>query len=335
MTILPPSIKRRRVARACDSCRDLKAKVKHTHLLSLDWSYTNITCHQCDGNRPTCGRCAGYGYTCQWNSGNRRKTTPVSSCGEMGLFSADAETRKLRHAIDIYDNLIRDLRDGLTERDRRTIDLALASLPVFEYAPIHGAKAALASSPSPEEVGSEASISATSRRYLGEASDIRFFRAMKLVLSGNIQYGQQSAGVLDGQVDSYEQQDIQPQCATGQNYSLLPTRANADRFVEIYFSTIHIAYPFISQPDFRRTYESFWESGSLEGFREAWLCLLCKTLQIPPLVVHIHLSFGRKASVILFTSHTAWCLDIGKQTGCRPRETAVPDRTPNSQYSTY
>ena len=218
----------------------------------------------------------------------------MSIRGEMGLFSADAETRKMRRAIDIYANLIRNLRDGLTERDRRTVDLALTSLPVSEYASNHGTRAAMALSPSPEQAGSEVGVSSTSHRYLGEASDIRFFRAMKLALSGNIEDGQQPAGVLDGQVDSYEQEEIQPQCPAGPNYSFLPTRANADRFVDIYFSTIHIAYPFISQSDFRRTYESFWKSDSLEDFRGSWLSLLCKALQIPPrLFIYTFLLIGR------------------------------------------
>jgi hypothetical protein len=111
---------------------------------------------------------------------------------------------------------------------------------------------------------------------LGEASDIRFFHAMESAFCQHTELGQQEDD-LETRVESYEQEGPRQQLLE-QDQGSLPPRAKADSFVDIYFSTIHIAYPFISEPDFRRTYESFWQSDSLEGFRGPWLSLLCKCI---------------------------------------------------------
>ncbi|KIX95747.1 uncharacterized protein Z520_08455 [Fonsecaea multimorphosa CBS 102226] len=248
----PLSLKRRRVARACDSCRNLKSK--------------------CDGNHPTCGRCAGYGYACRWNKGSSRKSFSRSNHANLSWFSIDNESQKLRDAIAVYNDLIRDLRKNLSNNDCKIVDLRLASIQL----PDHVARP-MVEHLSPEQTVVEDSRSTPVQRYLGEASDIRFFHAMESAFCQRSPSDCQE-GVPEMRVDSYEQEGTRQ--VSEQNQGCLPHRTDADNFVEIYFSTIHIAYPFISEPDFRKTYESFWQADSLEEFRGPWLSLLLSIFAI-------------------------------------------------------
>ncbi|KAJ4533877.1 hypothetical protein HRR80_004550 [Exophiala dermatitidis] len=260
-----PSLKRRRVAHACDSCRSLKAK--------------------CDGNQPTCGRCAGYGYSCRWSEGSIRKCASDGNGANLNWLSLETEGQKLRDAIAVYDNLLKDLRKNLSQDDCKTVDLRLASIQLPDYFTKHLGNDAASVEPSPGQAVANDRHPATFGRYLGEASDIRFFHAMQSACSQQTQSGQQEDD-SEARVDSYEQEGAHQQLLD-QNQGSLPPKGSADSFVDIYFSTIHIAYPFISEPDFRRTYESFWQSDSLEGFRGPWLSLLLTIFAIGSCYVRI------------------------------------------------
>jgi hypothetical protein len=131
-------------------------------------------------------------------------------------------------------------------------------------------------SPSNESLGSPAASPSSSQRYLGEASDIRFFNAMKQTLFESSCNNEPQQGDSLCRIDSYEQDEVQRQATIDEDQVYLPKRATVDNYVEIYFSTIHIAYPFVWRPGFMETYEKFWQSESLEKLRGPWLSLLCK-----------------------------------------------------------
>jgi len=176
----------------------------------------------------------------------------------------DTQGQKLMDAILTYDNLIRDLRKNLSADDCKMVDLRLASIQL----PSHSTKQIESgdnSSLDQQVAGDQQSISV--RRYLGEASDIRFFHAIEAT------FGQEERETSEAQVDSYEQDGTQPR-ASEQGRGGLPPRTAADKFVNIYFATIHLAYPFISEPDFRAKYEKLWQSQTLDGFRGPWLSIL-------------------------------------------------------------
>lgn len=116
-----------------------------------------------------------------------------------------------------------------------------------------------------------------SQRYLGEASDIRFYGTVKQVLSQNVGITDTREGASSSLGDTYEQEDIQSDTILSEHPAFFPTREEADKYLEIYFSTIHIAYPFIWQPAFTDRYEEFWRSESLDNFRGPWLSLLRKS----------------------------------------------------------
>lgn len=169
----------------------------------------------------------------------------------------DAEGQQARDAITVYDTLIRDLRKKLSPDDCKMVDMRLASIQL----PNRSAKQdEREGTTTPDRPVAEDLHLDSAQRYLGEASDIRFFRTVKAT------FGQQDLEVPEAQVDSYEQESIRPGVSE-QDRGCLPNRTAADNLVNIYFATIHIAYPFISEPEFRTTYEKFWQSESLDGFR--------------------------------------------------------------------
>lgn len=181
--------------------------------------------------------------------------------------------QKLRDAIKAHQNLIADIRVKLSPDDRKMIDLRLASIQLPEVKQV--GSGAANTPESQEHLLVENRCPLPVQRYLGEASDIRFFHAVESSFGRQPPSDQQDGPALQEQVDSYEQERIRPG-SPEQNQECLPHRTVADNLVNIYFSTIHIAYPFISEPDFRATYENFWQSDSLEGFRGPWLSMLCE-----------------------------------------------------------
>ncbi|KAK5020676.1 hypothetical protein LTS07_011491 [Exophiala sideris] len=218
---------------------------------------------------------------------------PASDGNGMHLnwLSMETEGQKFRDAIAIYDNLIRHLRKNLSQDEGKVVDLQLASIQLPESLTTQVGNDATSVPQSPEQSTTDDRHPTTFRRYLGEASDIRFFHAMESAFCQQTELGQQEDD-LEARVESYEQEGPRQQLLE-QDQGSLPPRAKADSFVDIYFSTIHIAYPFISEPDFRRTYESFWQSDSLEGFRGPWLSLLLTIFAIGSCYEGIAESEGR------------------------------------------
>lgn len=112
------------------------------------------------------------------------------------------------------------------------------------------------------------------QRYLGEASDVRFFNLVARVL----QKPNLLAAQADERMDSYEQDDSM--CTTlapAASRVDMPSLETADMYIDIYFSTIHIAYPVISERAFLKPYRALRESGSIDGVSNSWLAALCKS----------------------------------------------------------
>ncbi|OAP55148.1 hypothetical protein AYL99_10848 [Fonsecaea erecta] len=247
-------LKRRRVTRACDSCRVLKSK--------------------CDGQHPVCGRCAGYGYSCRWNVPSTRRRQSETRQTQLSLLSANDEIQKLRQAVRRYDFLIQGLRNSLPEDDRKAIDLGVSAIQLPSLSPEPTNPATTTQSTSSQASPEQDAASALSRRFLGEASDIAFFNTMKQALTLRPEAEPSEGDTSTVQLDSYEQDGALRTACVDSAAESLPPRAVADKFLEIYFSTIHLAYPFIWEPVFRQKYEAFWGSDSLQSFRGPWLSVL-------------------------------------------------------------
>ena len=174
---------------------------------------------------------------------------------------------QLNSKIHRLSTILRDIRDEVSENSRTTMDEELA---------------AVRSKPKPESVDGGASSptsqqdDAAGERFLGEASDIVFYNTVKQSLhvqspasGSNVQGSPEIAEA------SYEQ--YKPtQRPKHELSSIMPSRATADRYLDIYFSTIHIAYPFLSQKLVEEAHREWWQKGTQSVFSQAdiWLSLM-------------------------------------------------------------
>ena len=75
----PTPLKNRRTQKACNKCRQRKAKVRHTTLYVFVLARTlNPLPLQCSGSRPACTRCIARGYVCEYVEEEKR-TTPQNA----------------------------------------------------------------------------------------------------------------------------------------------------------------------------------------------------------------------------------------------------------------
>ncbi|KAG0647505.1 Transcriptional activator acu-15 [Hyphodiscus hymeniophilus] len=256
-----PSLKRRRAAKACQNCRLQKAK--------------------CDGKPPICNRCAGYGHTCTWSE--QKRDPPRRSDGSIleniisdGPQSPRSEnSTPLYLAIQSYEKLMRSVRLDLSDSTRAAVDLTLSyircQLPpgVLDPDASSSVRAPPMTGESCYQSGS-ASQSANGQRYLGEASDLYYFHTIKNILQDQGQPG----GEAENDIQSYDQGIQHVETPDGVDCADLLTKELADNFIMIYFSTIHIAYPFLSKPLFIEKYESFWKRDKEFTESSSWLSLM-------------------------------------------------------------
>ncbi|KAF5611543.1 acu-15-like transcriptional activator [Fusarium sp. NRRL 25303] len=202
----------------------------------------------CDGRRPKCGRCVGYDFTCLYAK-TRSRRHEVNQDDGWDASSSNA-IDELRDGINAYDDLIRrllrrktednldpkELHNQVKDRVKRALDgVALLTDP----------RAATIASPSDQDPSSQSPSSQNQHRYLGEVSDVHFFNLVKGFLqtkdSSNPEQG----------FDSYEQDgEVSTTNNESNGHTLLPAPVETRELVEVYFSTIHIAYPFIPQSPF-------------------------------------------------------------------------------------
>lgn len=88
--------------------------------------------------------------------------------------------------------------------------------------------------------------------YLGEVSDIRFVNVVKKFLQT-----QDGTAMMQKDFESYDQGE---NLTSSNNVSyptiLLPTFEDAKQYLDAYFTTIHIAYPFVPEIPFIQHYKT-------------------------------------------------------------------------------
>ena len=117
---------------------------------------------------------------------------------------------------------------------------------------------------------------AAGERFLGEASDIVFYNTVKQTLhirspaSGSNTQG--SPEIVEASYEQYKP----AQKPKHELSSIMPSKGTADRYLDIYFSTIHIAYPFLSQKLVEDAHGEWWQKGTQSLFPQAdiWLSLM-------------------------------------------------------------
>lgn len=170
------------------------------------------------------------------------------------LVDCDNVLQKLRTTIP-YSAESADVAADLTKIKVR-LDAVLSETPRQDRAPariVHQAKSSIHSG-----------------RYLGEVSDVRF---VHVVSRGVFHHGTSDN---DDTMETYDQDDPIPQMPI-KDLDLPPPEI-AEQYLDAYFNTIHIAYPFIRKSSLIRAYRSYREDAVSEDVGTSWLALLCECL---------------------------------------------------------
>lgn len=190
----------------------------------------------------------GYDFTCLYAKTRSRRHEVNQDDGWDA--SSSNVIDELRDGINAYDDLIRRLlcRNKEENLDPKELHVQVkdrVKRALDRVALLTGPRAATIASPSDQDRSPQSPSSQNQHRYLGEVSDVHFFNLVK----GFLQTKDSSNPEQD--FDSYEQDgeiSITNNETTG--HALLPAPVETREVVEVYFSTIHIAYPFIPQSPF-------------------------------------------------------------------------------------
>jgi len=181
----------------------------------------------------------------------------------------------LRGAVAQYEKVVHDIVSRLPESERiralndisairQRVESAIATCKFSDLLPLQSRSPARSQPQSPQD----------SQRYLGEISDVRFFNLIKQALQDTkipTEHG-------DEGLDSYEQDDPRTAGLSGEHPGVsigLPKPGVAAEYLEIYFSTINIAYPFLQKAVFLKQYENLRDSTEASGVDNSWLATLC------------------------------------------------------------
>jgi hypothetical protein len=198
----------------------------------------------------------GYGFTCSYAKGKSWNPSP-------GIEKRDAlnlDVEELRDTIDHYEGLV----------DRLLSDSTQKECHVKEFQEVkERARRALDGFTQDTDAGSSTQLSDPNQhRYLGEVSDVHFFNMVKRFL--------QTSPGAEQDFDSYEQEgDV----SVGKSRpTALPEPDEARRLCEVYFETIHLAYPFIPKSLFMETWGGFQGPLSETHHNSTDLAILCEYL---------------------------------------------------------
>lgn len=150
------------------------------------------------------------------------------------------------YIVKSYEALIQSFQSKLDQGDQVALDLTLASIRQRLPDELGDQAQRLESTEQPESPSEE-----WSPTYVGRASDLYFFKTIESCMGGD-----------DLSKQYYDQTDI-PENTTFLGRPLLcPSQEEGVRYLDIYFSTIHVAYPFLCKSLVFAQFEQIWEKKS-------------------------------------------------------------------------
>lgn len=223
---------------------------------------------QCDGRQPVCSRCDGYGFNCSWTTRRQRESSgrQADTGGQIGSVTNEF-LLAYTNAVQSYEALIRELRPNLDSFRQTTLDLSLQNirrqLPETTKGEQLARGRAMATH---EDYATESSPT-----YVGKASDIHFIHSVREYVSGHCPPAED-----DLPSQSYTQYHSFRAFAAFTRPVLVPSEAEADQFLDVYLSTIHIAYPFICRSVLLKEFQRFKTGDHDQPDFQPWLALFSK-----------------------------------------------------------
>ncbi len=115
-----------------------------------------------------------------------------------------------------------------------------------------------------------------SGRYLGAVSDVHFVHMVRRKILEH-----SSSDRVDDAMETYDQEELIPEPSVKDTILNLPSPETAEKYLNVYFATIHIAYPFIPKSTFLQTYQKLRRATGTEEIGLSWLALLCELFSMP------------------------------------------------------
>lgn len=224
---------------------------------------------KCDGQRPKCGRCAGYGYPCVYSGGRIRRRTAETPVPADALPPPNPPAvAELRGFLDEYEELVQRLlphvackdqqqevqssHETLKQKVKEAMDDIVSLFPLPSSSDLCFPLVASSGGQGQGQRHGQDSTpgcSPENQRYLGEVSDVHFFNLIKQLLQTR-----EVSAVVDPSFgfDNYEQEgEMPPGTMSFGALAEPPGLDEASGFVQVYFSTVHLAYPFLLRSSFQ------------------------------------------------------------------------------------
>ncbi|KAE8341155.1 fungal-specific transcription factor domain-containing protein [Aspergillus arachidicola] len=174
-----------------------------------------------------------------------------------------AHLASYHQTMESYEMLIDDLRSKLDSSDRLALDLNLSKIRrqkprelALGQLPKHGPERHQQSKPS----------STTPPSYVGKVSEIHFIRAVHRCMQGS------EVSEVTGE-PGYGSPSLSESLVSLNRPLLLPPKEEAYQLLNVYLSTIHIAYPFLSRRQLFEELESLWMKDCDNVEYQPWLAL--------------------------------------------------------------
>lgn len=212
-----------------------------------------------------------------YGAGKRNRYT--TAVVEYGTGNATSQGHsQLREAIRQYEALLESSLSKLaSSKERQDANAVLDRLRAADRALSAAGTGTDALSPKPETCAAGSDALALSQpllqteRFLGEISDVRFFNLAKQVFLGRLGSVDRSESV-----DSYELDGDIPSPSIPPTRGInLPSPEKVKTFTDVYFSTVHLAFPFIPQAPFMKSLEQAMNPIDSRSLPNASLALIC------------------------------------------------------------
>ncbi|KAI1740230.1 fungal-specific transcription factor domain-containing protein [Xylaria scruposa] len=243
-------LKRKRISVACNSCRAKKVK--------------------CDGHQPICGRCAGYSFRCSWPAISRGQGNGRSPHDPL---PATAEGKTPPDMLATCQDWV---CSACTNLPTDTMGEILAS---FDFIRSHLSAQIDNGVDPPTLTDDKPAQCHQSRGYLGETSDVRFVNFVRNVVSSNGNGGD-VGDPRPEDPDNYDSEQLYSQHRLTTPLTSMPPRTVILEWLRSYFSTIHIAYPFVGKHDFLNELETMLVTRLGDRPPQSWLSLMYSLLAL-------------------------------------------------------
>ncbi|KAJ5190221.1 uncharacterized protein N7498_009206 [Penicillium cinerascens] len=168
-------------------------------------------------------------------------------------------------AVKSYEALIQEIRANLDSSRQAALDFSLQD--IRRLVPQQPKEEQLALDDA--EANADAGIAAApSPTYVGKASDIHFIHSIRQCV-----HGRRDVAEGDTPTQNYSQTHVLENPTILKHPLLFPSPAEADQFLDVYLSTIHIAYPFMPNSVLLDAFQRFKKGEVHEAEFRPWLAI--------------------------------------------------------------